>query len=261
MGCLYDYYDVKPIKGKDITIGEHFPQVFISKSDEVFCYTGMCLNENPESTKSLFMQPYYLKGIHSTDKLASKEILAFYRIVDGCITLDKYVDDGFYSNRLYKKINCIIKFPCVYGHYEVIANSTEDEELTRKIFGLTYYETTQFLEAYAKTMGTYSEYISRPRLTKNSKNSNYCDLTGVWIPEQFPYVAFQDSGYDFSHVSLYGFYRHIQLLTGYNIDSVFSRALIKQGADETTLNRIFKIDLCDSYYVRILKDTLTNCKF
>ena len=83
MGCLYDYYDVKPIKGKDITIGEHFPQVFISKSDEVFCYTGMCLNENPESTKSLFMQPYYLKGIHSTDKLASKEILAFYRIVDG----------------------------------------------------------------------------------------------------------------------------------------------------------------------------------
>ena len=160
MGCLYDHYDVEPIKGKYITMGEYFPEVFVSEWDEIFCYTGMCLNEKPESTESLFMQPYYFKGIHSTDELASKEILAFYRIVDGCITLDKYVDDGFYSNRLYKKINCIIKFPCVYSHYEVIANSVEDEELTRKIFGLTCHEITKLLEAYAKTMGTYSEYVT-----------------------------------------------------------------------------------------------------
>ena len=261
MGSLYDRFNVEPIKGRDITIGEHFPQVFISESDEVFCYTGICLNESKKSTESLFMQPYYIKGKHSTNKAVSKEILAFYRIIDGCITLDKYVDDEFYSNRLYKKINCIIKFPCVYSHYEVIANSVEDEELTRKIFGLTHYEITRFLEAYAKTMGTYSEYVTCPRLTKNSRSSNYCDITGVWIPEQFPYVAFQDSGCDFSHVSLYGFYRHIQLLTGYSISSVFSRALLKQGADEVTLDRIFKMDLCNSYYVRILKDTLTNCKF
>ena len=37
MGSLYDRFNVEPIKGRDITIGEHFPQVFISESDEVFC--------------------------------------------------------------------------------------------------------------------------------------------------------------------------------------------------------------------------------
>ena len=55
MGCLYDRFDIEPIKGKDITIGEHFPEIFISESDEIFCYTGMCLKEKAESNQSLFM--------------------------------------------------------------------------------------------------------------------------------------------------------------------------------------------------------------
>ena len=45
------------------------------------------------------------------------------------------------------------------------------------------------------------------------------------------------------------------------MNSVFSRALLNQGADESTLDKIFKIDLCNSYHARILKDTLTNCMF
>ena len=63
MGCLYDRYDVEPIKGKDITIGEHFPQVFISESDEVFCYTGICLNEAKQYEESPFMQPFCVDSI------------------------------------------------------------------------------------------------------------------------------------------------------------------------------------------------------
>lgn len=261
MGCLYDSFDVEPIKGKDIAISKYFNEIFISQSDEVFYYAGVYLNDDTLDTKSLFSHPYYMKEKHSTDKEISKDISGFYRIMDGCITLDKYVDDGFYSNKLYKKVSGIIKFPSTYSHYEVIINSNENKALTRKIFGLTYDEITSLLEAYAKAMGTYSEYITCPRLTRSLKNSHYCDLTGVWIPERFPYIAFQEQGYDFSHVSLYGFYRHIQLLTGYRMNSVFSRTLLNQGADESTLDKIFKIDLCNSYHARISKDTLTNCMF
>lgn len=261
MGCLYDRFDIEPIKGKDITIGEHFPEIFISESDEIFCYTGMCLKEKAESNQSLFMQPYYLKGLHSTDKLASKKILAFHRIIDGYIALDKYVDDEFYSDRLYKKIDCGVRFPSSDSYYAVLVDRAEDEQLTRRLFGLTHTELSDFLEAYGRVMGTFREYTQYPRLTRSPRNTNYCDITGVWIPDQFPYVAFKDSGYDFSHVSIYGFYRHIQLLTGYNMTSVFSRALLDQGADESTLDKIFKMDLCNSYHARILEGTLTNYKF
>ena len=37
MGKLFDSFDIEPIKGRDITSVEHFPQVFISELDEVFC--------------------------------------------------------------------------------------------------------------------------------------------------------------------------------------------------------------------------------
>lgn len=47
---------------------------------------------------------------------------------------------------------------------------------------------------------------------KNSTIILRYHITGIWIPPKFPYIAFNDSGYDFSHVSLFGFYRHIGAL-------------------------------------------------
>ena len=43
MGGLFERYHVEPVKGTDITIGNHFPEVFVSETDEVFCYLGICL--------------------------------------------------------------------------------------------------------------------------------------------------------------------------------------------------------------------------
>ena len=121
----------------------------------------------------------------------------------------------------------------------VLVNHEEDEELTRKVFGLTYYEITELLEAYAKMMGTDHDYLTYPKLTRSIKNTNFCDITECWIPETFPYIAFNESMYDFSHVSLFGFYRHIQLLTGYKLNSLISRVLIKEGLDEEILKKVF----------------------
>ena len=241
MGELFDSYDVLPVKGSDITIGKNFPEIFVSDTDEVFCYFGICLAGDECWRKSLFMHPHYMQGRHSTDKEISKEIQGFYRIADGCIVLDQYVDNRFGRDRTYKKIEVGIKLLGPYTYYAVLMDRKEEENLTRAVFGLTHKEITQLLDAYAKVMGTCTEYITYPKLTRSMKATNYCDMVDLWIPETFPYIAFCESGYDFSHVSLWGFYRHIQLLTGCMLDSVFSQVLMKAGASEKVLKQVFNV--------------------
>ena len=106
MGHLFDRFDVEPVKGKDITIEDFDCQLFVSETDSVFYYPGMCLYDEDHRGQTSFMRPYYLRGKHSTDDIVTREVKGFYRIVDGCIVLDQYVDDRYYSDRLYKKLNC-----------------------------------------------------------------------------------------------------------------------------------------------------------
>ena len=240
---LFDKYQGEGKKANDIKIGEHLPELFVSDRGEVLCYTGIYLKDS-QRNKSIFMQPYYMHGKHSFDKTIAKEINSFYRIENGCIVLDDYVDTK-YGERSYKKVKIGIRFPAVDTYYGVMSDCQEDEMLTRAVFGLTYREIQQLLEAYAKVFGVYNIYMQYPRLTR-SKGANYCELTGVLIPEKFPYITFDENAYDFSHVSLWGFYRHLQLLTRKEIDSPVSKMLLQQGVDEELLNRIFDVGL--SYF-------------
>lgn len=247
MGELFECYDREPMRGKDITIAD-LPAIFISEMDEVFYYPGICLNDEERRTRASFMRPHYMQGKHSTDKAISKEIKGFYRVVDGCIVLDKYVDDKFHEKDLFKRIEAYVRLAtpgsCYYGVFKSYGN--EDEVLTRKVFGLTYDELTELLESYAKMMGTNCEFSAYPKLTRSIKNTNFCDITDGWIPETFPYIAFKESGYDFSHVSFFGFYRHIQLLTGREMNSLISRALLQSGLNEDILKKVFGIG-CNLY--------------
>ena len=171
--------------------------------------------------------------------------------------LDDYVDMNYNSRNFYKKIKVGIKEPCPGScEYAIIVNREEDEDLTRSVFGLTYGELETLLGAYAKTMGTCGKFYTYPKLTRSINNANFCDITEQWIPKTFPYIAFHDSGCDFSHVSLYGFYRHIQLLTGRKMNSLISRALLKSGIEENVLENVFHIgqNLFD-------KTKLTRCFF
>ncbi len=254
MGKLFDRYDVEPMKGKDITIGKHLPEIFVSDTDKIFFYPGVSLRDDEQRRRASFMHPYYLHGKHSTDEQTSRKTNGFYRIMEGCIVLDDFVDKDFLSDCTYKRINAGVKLPCPDSYYAVFVNQEEDEDLTRGVFGLTYVELTSLLDAYAKVMGTYCEYFTYPKLTRSIKSENFCDMTELWIPEQFPYIAFSDSGYDFSHVSLFGFYRHVQLLTGCKINSAVSRALLKSGIDEEVLNRLFAIGKGFFYQTKVTKN-------
>lgn len=253
MGELFDRFDVQSKKGKEITIGARFPEVFISDTDEVFCYLGICLNDEDMCRKASFAHPYYMQGKHSTDQKIAKEIQGFYRLTDGCIILDEYVDNRFWGDRTYKKIEVGIRFPYPDTYYAVLVDRKEDKELTRAVFGLTYDEIESVLDAYAKTVGTYSEYLTYPKLTRSMRSANYCDLTDIWIPEKFPYIAFSESGYEFSHISLWGFYRYIQLFTGCKLSSAISRIFLKARVSEEILKRLFDIGRTIYYQTKVTK--------
>lgn len=121
----------------------------------------------------------------------------------------------FYNDYNFKQLsNYFIKLPypgdCYYGILKANIPGcsdafNENEELTRECFGPTYDELKQFTDAYAKIVGVYGPYLHFPKITRSIKSDNFCDITGAWIPAGYSYVAFSESGYAFSHVSLYGF--------------------------------------------------------
>ncbi len=255
MGKLFDSYDAVPVKGVDITIGEIFPEIFISDKDEILCYLGICLCE-PHLRNDPFSQPYYMQGKHSKDSSISGEIKGFYRLIDGCIVLDCYVDDAIRKNRSYKKIDAIVGFSGYKKDYAVCVNDDEDDALTCGVFGLTCDELDHILRVYTETLGFKYGYYSYPVLSKSRKYQHFCDMMNLWIPEQFPYVAFADDGFDLSHVSLFGFYRYMQLLTGCSMDSPFSKMLLDSGISQEVLTRLFDVGSGIYYQKKVTKDTL-----
>lgn len=244
MTDLFERYDVPSQKSSEIVITDHSHNIYVSESDEVFCYVGIIFNDEQRSGVNLNGFPYFMCGKHSTDMKWAGKIKGFLRIINGCIVIGDYVDNKYNSKEKYKLVNRFVRYPIAGTYYGVMEceKIIEDVELTRKVFGLTYDELESVVECYAKVLGIYNEYDQYPRLTRSVRSSNRCDLTDLWIPEKFPYITFKESGYDFSHVSLWGFYRHIQLLMEKNESSRLGRALITAGVKEEILQLLLQID-------------------
>ena len=60
----------------------------------------------------------------------------------------------------------------------------------------------------------------------------------MWIPANFPYIAFQESGYYYSNISLYGFYQHVKFMTQNYSDSSISKKLIANGLNPEILKHL-----------------------
>lgn len=251
MGKLFDRYDAPVLRGKDITIGNRFPEIFISEMDDVICYLGVCLTTDERPDKSVGACPYYMHGKHSTDKTIADKIRGFYRLEEGCIILENYVDNKLIDAN-YKRIGAEIRLPYPDTYYGVLRSyDDEDEDLTRAVFGLTCSDLKAILEAYAKTLGTYSPYLVYPKLTRSGQKSNFCEMTDLWIPRTFPYIAFNDSGYEFSHVSLWGFIRHIQLLRGGRQNSAIEKVFENAGLDKAVMTQLFAIGRSIYYQTKV----------
>jgi hypothetical protein len=265
MGEIFSKIQSDPICAKDIVISEHRPLLFVSEQDDVFCYTGVCLNSG---SVSLDTCPYYFKGKHSTHIRVKTTTKGFFRISQGCILLDNFIDANAYSSGgKYKKCDCFLKLPTgSITSYGVFKNcDTEEVALTRAVFGLTYNELYELLKGYAKTLGIYNDYMQYPRITRYQRHDNFCDFCGLWIPKQFPYVTFSESGHDFSHVSLWTCYRYLQLIIRNRIDSSVANLLIDNGVSKNILERLLCLNeyklRSSSYDAQIVtQDMLRGCE-
>ncbi len=212
---LYKKLKTPEHKGKDIVLPEYSTRaLYLSERGEFFAFVGIYCKD----AKQILLEswPYYLAGKHT--KNLGKYIKGLFRIKFGCILISAFLDHEIYYDKNFKQLpdDYFIKMTVVNDCYFGVVvreenESIENEELTRQCFGLTYSQLSYFLEKYAEKLGVKNQYLQYPRITRSINRDNFCDITGLWIPPSFPYIAFND-GYDFSHVSLFGFYRFIGAL-------------------------------------------------
>jgi hypothetical protein len=254
---LYSINLLKERFGSELSINDAISFFYISERNSIFCYTGIKRNDERETYIDSFPVSLNMKN-----KTKMNDI--FLRINKGCIIFDSFLNEDSYKDVKYKKLKCILQLPigattyfCVSDHIEEHGSLrfTENRLLTSEVFGMCYDELDGLLEAYSKIMHTNTQYNRYPRLTRSNKKDNLCDLTGLWIPMNFPYIAFEQSDYDFSHVSLWGFYRNVGLLCR---SSVFYNALLSEGADKEALKNIIKPNVNWNYEKVMYKDIHKN---
>ncbi|GIP34242.1 hypothetical protein [Paenibacillus sp. J2TS4] len=243
---LYETIDSPEEQGENIVLPNSSSEaIYLSHGGELFCYSGIyCRDKNQVSFQSW---PYYLRGRHTAN--CRKQMKGLFRVKNGCILLTGFVDHEYYSNSKYKQLkNYIMRLPGVNNSYFGIEKRIEtgsswyfeeNKELSRASFGLSYSELECLVELYAKRLGINNSYFQYPRITRSLNNENFCDITGLWIPAGFPYIAFYESGYDFSHVSLFGFYRHIG-------------AMLSMGKS-TVASQIFKYETISNDMIQLIK--------
>jgi hypothetical protein len=103
-----------------------------------------------------------------------------------------------------------------YGIYRKVGwNDWEfDLDLTRQICVIDYGTLDTMVEAFGCALRRPSLYYRKERVTCSHK-SKCCDLTGNYIPADFPYITMEENPFFGSHVSIAAFFDQIRLLTGY----------------------------------------------
>lgn len=243
MGKIYEQIQEKEILCQEIVIPDSFPAIYIDERDEVYCYHGVI-----DQDRFLFSSsPYYLKG--KSPRQIKDTIRGYFRIKNGQILQEKeYIDEynSFNNNMKCKEIPAFLHFPspqdmtyCVY--YDQQKNL--EDILTEKIFGLSYRDLAELLQQFNDIFRiAQKDYFSRyPKITRSIKKDNECELSNLWIPSEFPYIAFGESSYLYSHVSLYGFYNHIKFITGGNRESPIAKKLIENGLNPEILKKVLAI--------------------
>jgi len=257
MSKIYDTIDEPEIVMKDITLPKNFPAIYIDENDNIYCYHSII-----EKDRFLLgSQPYWLKG-EQPSKIKD-QIKGYFVIQNGTIfSNERFIDeeDYFDSKRKCKLLLASVHLPDVSDtSYSICCNSKYgaiEDDLTRKIFVLTYDELKELLEAYNKTLKCIpnSMYRKYPSITRTMTSDNFCEISDTWIPPKFPYITFAESGYCFSHISLYGFYEHIKFLTMRDTDSYISQLLIENGLNKDILERLFNIRNYGHLNKRITRD-------
>ena len=268
---LYEKINEEEILCKNLKLPKCFPEIYIDEYDNVFCYIGVV----DKDRISLNSSPYYLQEKKSSE--AKKYIRGYFKIQNGEIVIDnKFIDEknSFNDDAKCKIISANVHFPTPNDmSFAIYCNKYPelDDEITRKVFGLTYKETKELLIHFndifqiSKTNSFYNKY---PSITRSISSDNFCDISDLWIPKGYPYISFNESDYIYSHVSLYSFYNTIKFITNYSLESPISKKLLELGLNKNILENLFKFDndifsnikITKSYYYKLLDETEENQK-
>lgn len=216
-----------------------FPKVYEREGGGIIVYLGAISRSSTE----MFIGgcPFWLEGKHSTGEEANEAIQGFYRLENGVIFQDSFLDKDTHFPFEVSEKNEYVDLPIpASSYFGICACETHRENsiATRQAFGLTYDELSDILDIYGEFFGLGNTYRRFPRITRSTQRSNCCDLSGAWIPRDFPYITFNEGDYPFSHVSLGAFYEHMRLLLLHGSRSAVWKAMVKLGAKEELLERM-----------------------
>ncbi|GEM_PF-1229489 len=220
------------VDGSVISLEEwHTGKLAIDHHGSLYCYLGY---RDASSTRSPSLHGVRL----GADDPKGRASFRFVSLSEGSLRYAAFFPDHAYYKVLSDRRLVLPGVADFYFGVRDSANSAEDIELTRALFGATTSELQLAVQSFASIIGrnvpSYSTGL-RPRVTCSGQGDNHCDITNCLIPMNFPYVCLSDSQYLWGHISLSGFYRTLALIAG-KAGAVRS-ALLDAGLTEELLGR------------------------
>ena len=210
----------------------HGPELFADLGGNTHCILGYRTKDQPRGL------PYYHPSVAARDR-DGRSSYRFVELRKGTLARSGFLRDDVYYRPITDR--WLILPSGTDSYFGVISKDDrgEDQSMTCQLFGGTADDLTKVAGALSHLIGRgHRDIVRLPRITFSKSRNNQCDITGCLIPREFPYVAFEDSQYAWSHISFHGFYRLLSFLC-----SVKSANLLRNGM----LDAGIAADLLDSF--------------
>lgn len=220
------------IQGKELDLSNwHGGEMAVDEGGRVHCILGYRREDQPRDLA------YYSPSVALQDR-DGKNSHRFVELHHGTLQQTFFLR----ADRWYRIVDdhWLILPSGADSYFGVIsrADRRENEPYTRAVFGGTFNEISIVARALAPIAGrSYHEMLDLPRLTFSKARDNRCDIANCLIPREFPYLAFESAQYDWSHVSLHGFYRLLSFLCPAQTDSPVWKALRDRGISDDLLTQ------------------------
>lgn len=179
--------------------------------------------------------PYYHPSVESHD-IDGRESYRFISLQAGTISRSGFLREDTYYKALDDRLLLLPGGANRYFGVVFREDRKQDDQLTRVLFGGTLEEIESVAVAVAKIIGRrHHELVRLPRVTFSKSGINSCDLTNCLIPSDFPYIAFENSQYAWSHLSLHGFYKMLSFICSSDAPNPVREAILDEGIDELLL--------------------------
>lgn len=209
-------------------------ELVVDLAGNVHCYVGYTREDQPLDL------PWYAPCVALRDK-GGRSSYRFVELRRGMLRRSAFLreNDHYYvlSDRW------LILPRGADSYFGIIDQKSREEDIarTREVFGGTRSDIELVATALSKIIGrSYQETLQLPRVTFSKTRSNSCDISGCLIPKDFPYLAFDASPYDWSHMSLHAFYRLLAFFCASERANPVRRALVESGVSEEVLNVLLK---------------------